>query len=439
MSKYFVIYILTNGGDSVKLTDSEKRMLDGSEGPLKQKAMENILAYARVVEAEELCMVTKAHLFCGAHHYLEVMDSKDIDTVISEMHFCSRKRLVFDEVSCFAQSDAEPMCPITWNKMGVTIEEAQKNQEYLKRYLDAGVHLVGSCIPYLLGFVPLMGEHYVSSESHAVLVMNSLWGACGHADGLEAGFWSAVCGRTPLWGLHIMENRKGNLLFNVKCPIETLTDWDLLGYTVGRMTPPLSIPVLASGFPRPDITILKSAFASMATTGGPELCHIVGVTPEAATIEQATGDQKKIEQIVVTSADIEESQSMLTDSGQEKVSFVSLGCPHYTLDQLRDVARFLKGHRIHPDVTLQIWTAPPFKEVADRCGYTTTIEEAGGLVLTGSCPLTSEKFPRKGAGLVFDSAKQAHYIRPATKAKVFYGPMMKCLESALSGQWGGAR
>ena len=36
-------------------------MLDGSEGPLKQKAMENILAYARVVEAEELCMVTKAY------------------------------------------------------------------------------------------------------------------------------------------------------------------------------------------------------------------------------------------------------------------------------------------------------------------------------------------------------------------------------------------
>lgn len=421
----------------MKLTDEEKRMLDGSSGPLKQKAMENVVAYARVAGADQLCQVTKAHLFCGAHSYLGVLDSGDIDIVISEMHFCSGDRLVFDEVSCFAQSDVGPMCPAAWDKMGVSPEEARKNHEYLRRCLDAGVHLVGSCIPYLLGFVPLMGEHYVTSESHAVLVMNSLWGACGHADGLEAGFWSAVCGRTPLWGLHVMENRKGDLVFDVKCSVETLTDWDLLGYTIGRMTPPRKIPVLASGFPRPDITVLKSAFASMATTGGPELCHIVGITPEAATLEQATGGRRGLERVAVTARDIEESRSMLSDEGHGDLCFISLGCPHYTLDQLREAAGFLKGRKIHPDVNLQVWTALPFKEVADRCGYTQAIEDAGGVVLTSSCPLTSEKFPREGPGLAFDSAKQAHYVRPATKSKVYCGSMSECLESALTGRWEG--
>lgn len=421
----------------MKLTDEEKRMLDGSLGPLKQKAMENVVAYAGVVGADELCRVTKAHLFCGAHSYLSVLDSDDIDVVISEMHFCSAERLVFDEVSCFAQSDVGPMCPVGWERMGVSAEEARRNQAYLERCLEAGVHLVGSCIPYLLGFIPLMGEHYVTSESHAVLVMNSLWGACGHADGLEAGFWSAVCGRTPLWGLHVMDNRKGDLLFDVECPVETLTDWDLLGYTIGRMTPPRRIPVLASGFPRPDITTLKSAFASMATTGGPELCHMVGITPEAATLEQATGGLSGLERVAVSSRDIEESRSMLSEAERGEVGFISLGCPHYTLDQLKEAAGFLKGRKIHPDVTLQVWTALPFKEIADRCGYTAAIEDSGGSLLTSSCPLTSERFPREGPGLAFDSAKQAHYVRPATQSKVYYGSMEECLESALTGRWEG--
>ncbi|MCF7936127.1 MAG: aconitase X catalytic domain-containing protein [Synergistales bacterium] len=418
-------------------SEEEQRMLDGKEGLLKRKAMENVVAYGEVVGAERLCRVTKAHLFCGAHHYLEALDTDDIDVVMSQMHFCSDERVVLDRVACYAQSDVGPMCPLGWNGMGVPEAERARNEAYLSRYLDAGVHLVGSCIPYMLGFVPLMGEHYVSSESHAVLMMNALWGACGHADGLEAGFWSAVCGRTPYWGLHDRSNRKGTLLFSVQCATETLLDWDLLGYTIGKRTPPRHIPVLVSGFSRPDITTLKAAFASMATTGGAEMCHIVGVTPEAATLEEATGGRRGLETVAITDGDIEASRADLDDPGRDKVQLVSLGCPHYTLDQLRETAAFLDGKSVAPSVTLQVWTALPIKETADRCGYTGAIERAGGQVLTSSCPLTSECFPREGAALVFDSAKQAHYIRPAVQTSVHYGSMEHCLESALGGYWEG--
>ena len=56
----------------MQLSDYEKRILDGSESRLKQIAMENIVRYAEVLGAKELCEVTKATVFCGSHNYLSV-------------------------------------------------------------------------------------------------------------------------------------------------------------------------------------------------------------------------------------------------------------------------------------------------------------------------------------------------------------------------------
>jgi hypothetical protein len=410
-------------------------MLDGQKGKLKQKAIEVIVQYAKVLGAEELCQVTKAHIFCGAHHYLEALKSEDIDEVISEMCFCSKEKVRIDHVSCYCQSDVGPMCPVNSAKMWVTEEERRKNEQYLQRYVEAGVNLVGTCIPYMVGFIPLRGEHYVTSESHAVLMLNSLWGACGHADGLEIGFCAAVCGRIPKWGYHIMENRKGTHVFHIRCKTETLHDWDLLGYTIGRFTPSHAVPVLADGFTRPDILHLKQCYASMATTGGAEMCHIVGITPEALTLEQALGGVTPIDEIMITEKDIKESKEMICSQGEGLVDFISLGCPHYSIEELRLAAQFLEGKQIADHVHLQVWTAISIKAVADLSGYTKKIEDAGGVVLTSSCPLNTEKFPPDARAMVFDSAKQAHYLIPAVRSKVYYGSMFDCLQSAVTGKW----
>lgn len=100
-------------------------------------------------------------------------------------------------------------------------------------------------------------------------------------------------------------------------------------------------------------------------------------------------------------------------------------------------ANFLKGKKVHSNTVLHIWTAAPIKETADRCGYTEIIERAGGIVLTSSCPLTSEKKPDGAVTMAFDSGKQAHYIKPGSGAKVYFGSMEDCLKSAISGYWEG--
>ncbi len=420
----------------MNLTEDELRILDGQSGALKRKALEFIVTYANVLGAESLCRVSKAHLFCGAHHYLKAVRSSDMDEVMSEMWFCSSDKIPFECVGCFSQSDCSPVDHLNWSQMGYSEEEYLENERYLDKCLQAGVHLVGSCVPYMTGFIPLRGEHYVTTESHAVLMMNSLWGACANADGIEAAFCSAVCARTPRWGMHLPESRKGTHLFNITCKPETVEEWDLLGYAVGLRLPPHSVPILAGNIEGADMVGLKSCFAAMATTSGPELCHILGVTPEAPDLASCVSPSGVKERTEIGPEELQEAREILSEKKTGEVDYISLGCPHYSIDQISEVARFLKGKTVCHGKTLHVWTALPIKAVADRCGYTQAIEEAGGTVMVGSCPLVSEKWPPGSRTMAFDSAKQAHYIKPLTSAKVFFGSVYDCLKCAISGEWG---
>lgn len=420
----------------LKLTPYEKEMLDGNHGRAKQVAMENIVRYANVLGAEELCEVKKAHLFCGAHDYLNAFkgDNRDIDALFSEMHLNSDEKIKMDPFACYCQADCAAMDPKRYDKMDIPKERGEWNQKLLDSYVDKGVNLASTCVPYMVGFIPMMGEHYVSSESHACTLMNSLWGACGNADGLEAGFWSAVCGRTPKWGMHDMNARKGTHLFEIDFEVKTNKDWDLLGYSIGRKLPTHSIPVLKGDKLYPDIFNIKYFFAAMATTSGPEMCHIIGKTPEAPTLEAAFGGKTDYPVIKITGDDLMESYNILGDKGEAKLDYISIGCPHYSIEELRHIANYLKGKKVAKGVLLNVWTALPIKEMSDRCGYTKTIEDTGALVMTSCCPLTSGFFPKdEGKNILFDSAKQAHYIRPMTKAGIYYRDLDQCLLAAVEG------
>ena len=83
-----------------------------------------------------------------------------------------------------------------------------------------------------------------------------------------------------------------------------------------------------------------------------------------------------------------------------------------------------------------IWTDIPTKESANVNGYTKMIEEAGGYLLTSGCPLVIGPKCHQGiTGMAMDGAKQAHYIRSESDAKVYYGSKYQCVDAAVSGRW----
>jgi predicted aconitase len=266
--------------------------------------------------------------------------------------------------------------------------------------------------------------------------MNSLWAARGNGDGIEASFCAAVCGYTPLWGMHLTENRRATHVVEIQSGPESVHDWDVLGHAVGSTLPPMAVPVLTGGFARPDTIRLKAFFASLACTAGTEMCHLEGLTPEAATVEQAMGGGTSHVPIIISSADVARSLDQLGRRDRQRIDYISLGCPHYHIYEIRRIADFLEGRWIHPDTVVHIWTAGAFKYMADRCGYTQTIEKAGAHLLTGSCPST-RGYPPGVRTALYDAAKQRMSAAQETDARLFYGSLEQCLQTAISGIWEG--
>ncbi|MDX2480645.1 MAG: aconitase X catalytic domain-containing protein [Desulfuromusa sp.] len=424
----------------VKLTDSEKNILRGDKGRLQQKALENIIRYAEVLGAEELCRVTKATLGLGAQPYLNHIRSDDYDQIFSRVYMCTDEVLdishnKFSE-SCFCMTCTENCDSEDYEEVGLTKEYFDKNNSFLEIARAAGVSMASTCAPYLLGWLPLKGEHFVTTESSNAMFCNSLFGACGNPDGVEAAAWSAICGRTPKWGLHCAENRYATHEFMIKCPAQSAIDWDVIGYTIGRMLPAGGIPVITGDFDYPRIAEVKQLFASIATTSGAVMCHILGMTPEGQTMDMATGGRGVGGTFKVTEEDYAESLAMLCDDTQGSVDFISLGCPHYTLEEIQDVANYLLGKKIMDGVRFYVWTAYPIKEMARVSGHLAVIEKSGGRIMTSSCPImVGEAIMKNSRGVALDGAKQAHYIRSMTDASVYYGDKYQCIDSALSGKW----
>lgn len=422
----------------VRLTEYEQKMLAGEMGEFKQKALQFIVNYAKVLGAEELCEISRATLFIGAQHYLDGFETDDYNEIFSKFYLNSDKTI---EIGRFAEGCAVQTCVAAcvtrdYDTVHLSKDYFDKNNRYYAITREAGVSEVHTCTPYFSGWIPVPGEHFVTTESSNVLMSNSLFGACGNADGIEAAVCSAICGRTPLWGLHVKEERHGNVVFNIKCPTETQFDWDVIGYTMGRFIPGEGKPIVSGSFARPDIKKLRQCFSSLATSSNAEICHIVGVTPEARSLEDALGGQEPLAVFDITQQDYDETVAMVCDPGGGPVDFVSVGCPHLAIDEIRDIAGYLKGKKVKQGVELWIWTTKSNQALADYNGYTKTIEESGGKLLDSTCPIVMKHESHKHAkAMVLNGIKMAKGLRAQTAATVYCGDVFRCIDAAIVGRW----
>lgn len=425
----------------IELTREEQEMLDGKQGRLVQVALENIVRYGEVLGAKKLCRVTKATVFCGNHHYQAICDSPDFHEVFTKMNLARNERIPFDHIcpDCYAQSCVSPCDLEEYKIFGQSKEFFERNQYFLEESRKAGVTIAGTCSPYLTGWIPVRGEHFVTTESSMTTLGNSIWGACCNADGIEAAFWSAICGRTPYWGFHVPGERYGTHLFHIEADLTDEKSWDVLGAVLGKKLPrTLSTPVITGNFEGVDFVKLKQFMVSLSITSNCRMCHIVGITPEAPTVKAAFMGHPIQGEYVVKDEDITAAYHELCDAGEGKITMVSLGCPHYDVNQIKKIADYIQGKKVHPDVLFMIWTVYPIKKMAEVSGYVKVIEEAGGHIFTSSCPTTiGAGFldPRKGQ--VYDSMKQSDSVRSdiLEENRIYYTDPYHCVDAAVAGEW----
>mgnify|MGYP000921828296 CR=1 FL=1 len=302
---------------------------------------------------------------------------------------------------------------------------------------ERGVRILKTCTPYLAGNVPQRGDHCAWMESSAVVYCNSVIGACTNTEGRESTSAAMLTGKIPDWGFHRPENRQGTHLIEVEVPVESVMDWGMLGYYAGQVVGE-RIPVLDGRLGRPDLVRHKHFGAAAASSGGVEMYHVVGVTPEAPTRAAAFGPRQPqatlrygVEEMRRVHADLN-SKARNAD-----VDFVMLGCPHYSLDQLREVAAQLAGRRVSGNCRLWIFTSRAVKHEAEKLGIAAQVRAAGGLLLTDTCSSISQAIPPGTKVAALDSAKQVHYLPAFMGVEAWFGSTAECIDAAVHGRWQG--
>src|SRR5213078_176683 len=214
-----------------------------------------------------------------------------------------------------------------------TPEAARVSRDSEGYAADHGVTILKTCTPYLAGNVPRLGEHCAWMESSAVVYCNSVLGARTNTEGRESTSAAMLTGKIPDWGFHRDEFRYGSHQIDVEIPIESVMDWGMLGYFVGDVVQE-HVPVLTGKFGQPDLVRHKHFGAAAASSGGVELYHIVGITPEAPTLEAAFGPNTPIAVFKYGPAERRQTYDAINSSAKStSVDYVMLGCPHAALEQ----------------------------------------------------------------------------------------------------------
>ena len=384
----------------MELTKKEQAMFDGESGEAARQSMEILVALGKIYGAARMVPVTSSQI-AGVSY-----------KTIGEAGLSYLNDMAKNGAKVRVPSFLNPagMDREQWKEMGVPAGFAKKQLEVLSAYAKMGISLSCTCTPYLIGIRPKIGEHVAWSESSAVVFCNSVLGARTNREGGPSALAAAICGATPEYGYHLPENRKADIVINVSAPLASASDFGALGAFSGEASKGKNVAFTGIKKSAATEDRLKALGAAMAAWGSNALFNMEGITPEFSLSDSP-------ERIFVSAKDISGMKARM--GLPDKPELVAIGCPHASLDEIKEVASLVKGKKIA--CKLWVCTARQTKEKADKAGYTATIQLAGGLVVADTCmvvcPLEEMGFHTTAC----NSGKAAKYLQNLQKQKVVFG------------------
>ncbi|UCE53833.1 MAG: aconitase X catalytic domain-containing protein [Desulfobacterales bacterium] len=416
----------------MQLTDQEMCILDGKEGDIKALAMSYLVKLGNAFDGQEMVDIAYAHMSSGSAlregeiDYLAELADQDARVVVP------------------TSSEVIPVDLRDPDAVGAPWPLVAEHRRLLGIQKRMGIASTYTCVPFTQGYVPAKGTYIASMETAAIIYFNSVLGAKTNRCGYFV-LYAALTGKYPKIGYLLDENRKGSHLVAIDTELDGTTDYGAAGYYVGSIVGS-GVPVF-EGIYQPRQEELMVLGSALATSGTVAMYHITGVTPDAPTTEGAFGGNPIQEKIVVTKKELDEVYQKLHTAKNFDVDFVYLGCPQYTVDQIRNVAALLDGRRVHTNTTLWIGTNRMAFAMAERMGYHEIIKKAGGVLVCDTCPMLSflrldalEKQGLSGPAyrtMLTDSPKQAKYANNTIGCDIILDKIDVCIESAVIGKWRG--
>ena len=401
---------------ALRLTAEEKAILSGEQGPGAKKAMEIVVALAKIYGAADLVPVASSQVSGVSFKNL---GQAGLEFLQEWAAMGGRARVPSSLNPAGADLQA-------WREMGFPEEFVRQQSAVIDAYVALGVAPTLTCTPYQAGSLPAFGQHLAWAESSAVAYANSVLGARTNREGGPSALASAIVGRTARFGLHLDQGRQPSSVFDVRCSIRSEADLGALGTLIGR---PMRnrVPYLRLAEELPPRCDLKTLGAAMAASGAVGLYHVEGLTPEAKLgIVAAAG-------LPVVAVDGLEAGYRLLDGTATEIDLVSIGCPHASLSEIGAMADALAGQRLRAE--LWVTTARPIRDAAAAAGLVAQIEASGGRVVADTCLVVAPVAAFGFRSMATNSAKMAFYTPSHSGMAVRFGSLEQCVEAALTGRW----
>ena len=404
---------------ALDLSEADRAMLAGAEGPAVQQSMQIICAMAASQEAERLIDVSQGHI------------DGCIYASPANLTFARKMADLGGQVRIPTTMNAISVDRQNWREQGVAPDFGLPAQQLADAYVQMGCRPSFTCAPYLLDTAPVADEVIAWSESNAVIYANTVLGArtAKHPDFLD--LCIALTGRAPLSGVYLDSARKAQRVIDVHLP-EAIDDgfWPLVGYLAGQRSPD-RIPLLcglAPGSPSPDD--LKALCAAFGTTSASPMLHIEDVTPEA---DLAVGPDA--DRLTITRDDLRAAWAHL-NGGPAAVELVAIGSPHASVGECRALADGLAGRRRHPATQVIVTAGREVIREARAEGLLTRLRASGVQVIQDICwcSIREPVFPPGTQTALTNSGKYAHYGPGLSGRLVRLGSLSDCVTAALTGQ-----
>jgi hypothetical protein len=406
------------------LSPHDRALLDGELGEGAAFAMRLVVRAAEAAGATELIDVTHAHVDSCLYH-----GEASIDFV---------QRLI--------EGGARVRIPTTLNVGAIDLlhpelyrgdrRTAERGRLLMDRYRALGARPTFTCAPYQLeGARPHLGEQVAWAESNAIAFCNSVLGARTNRYGDFLDIAAAITGRVPHAGLHRTDARRATLVLRFGADVpDALRDADvlfpILGIVLGRRAG--SAVAAIDGLPAGQSEDrLKAVGAAAASSGSVAMFHVVGSTPEAATLDDALQHRPAEREEEIGSDELRAVRDELTTASGERLTAVSLGTPHASAAELARYADLLGERRIHPEVECLVSTG---RELLARQSDTVARLRAAGVeILVDTCSYVAPILLSIPGPVMTDSGKWAYYAPGNIGAEVVFGSSRECIESAVAG------
>src|SRR3989338_9212783 len=261
----------------MELTAEERAMLAGGWGEPVRQAIEGQIKVGRFWGAKRFVPVTSVHMMGD----IEVMGDGGLEYLRGEA--ASGARCVVGTTT-----NARCMDFAHCERMGQDAGEAKKERELIATLRPMDVVTTDTCINYQTVYQPHLGEHVAWGDTGTVIYANSVFGARSNFEAGPAALAAGLTGRTPEYGFHLDEHRRGGFTVELRARLDDLADWGAVGKLVGEAHQSYyAVPVFHGCRKTPTADELKHLGAALASYGSMAMFHFVGGTPEAPSVEVA--------------------------------------------------------------------------------------------------------------------------------------------------------